>query len=473
MERIIRMVGEIGLFTAVELERIGDSFFRPAANLIKPQIYMIHNIHSWMNAALAASAHFLKDKDLMDFAIHGEFGWINQVQKGVTEEGLWYEISPGYHYYTMKALLSLAWIALEEGINLFSVPKFEKMFRIPLQLAYETGELPAYNDTNYGGYITGAIGDYEQYASICPEAAIYLETIYSIKGKFPCQGLSRLPNACPNPDTAYSRASVSALIYGPNKLKQDKKAVGYKGSRLFGDTGIGILENKKIRVSLKFTKASGWHDHYDKLAIDIFALGQPISADFGSTGYGIDFNDKWNRSSVAHNMVIIDGKKQEACNAELINWDENKIQVQTDKAYPGTLLRRSLQLLDNGFSDYYEVESENNTVIDWVFHCKGEINMEHVAGRSQVFKKVSAFTDGNGYDMLTNLMMMETDEDWSLTWEIPEGALKLEFVGAEGTQVFSGRCYGNNALEQQGIVIVRRRLKKTAFDARFTVMTGE
>jgi hypothetical protein len=60
-----------------------------------------------------------------------------------------------------------------------------------------------------------------------------------------------------------------------------------------------------------------------------------------------------------------------------------------------------------------------------------------------------------------------------LTWEIPEGALKLEFVGAEGTQVFSGRCYGNNALEQQGIVIVRRRLRKTAFDARFTVMTAE
>lgn len=470
MERILRMVGEIDLFSKTELEKMGENFFRPAADLIRPQIYMIHNIHSWMNGALAAAAHFLGDRELMDFAINGEFGWRNQLQKGVTEEGLWFEISPGYHFYTVQALLSLAWIAREEDIDLFTVPKFEKMFRIPLELTYVTGELPAYNDTKYAYCIGEVAGLYEEFSSVCPEAADFLSIIYSQKNEFTCKPLCRLPFTFPNPAVAsYPRSSVSALLFGPQKLTQTGRIPQIYGSRIFKETGIGILENENVRVGLKFTNASGWHDHYDKLAIDVFALGEQISADFGTSGYGIEFTDKWNRTSVAHNMVVIDGKRQEPCNAELLAWNENNISVQTDKAYPGVLLRRSLQLKTDGFSDRFEVDSENEAVIDWVFHCKGEINVKPGDGDKQVYKDIPCFSEGNGYDMLTNLRLLETNENWSLEWKMPGGTLKLDFEGVKGTRVFTGQCYGQNGLNRLGIVIVRRRAVKTAFQSQFTV----
>lgn len=467
IERIIRMVSGLKLFSLQELNVVGENLFRPAVELLKPQISSIHNIHAWMNGAVAAAANFLEDRKLMEFAIDGEFGWLNQVERGVTEDGFWYEVSPTYHYYTVSALLSLAWVALENGRNLFVHPRFRKMFDAPLMIAYPNGELPAYNDSWYGRRLSDNSPIYEQLSGIYPDMANILPVFYSESQTGLCGHISNIPNQYFTPATTFSRNSTAALLFGPPTLSGGDFIV--KGSRAFKGTGIGILENDRLRAGLKFSNHGGGHDHYDKLAIDVYAFNEQISADFGTSGYGTPLTRKWSRTSTAHNMVVINHETQKAGNAKLLYLDEGKIAAQTCEAYPGKLLKRTLELIEDGFSDCFEVISGEEAIIDWVFHCKGDIKASGPDGKELPMQEKAAFVQENGYDQILELKEAVVDSNWSMEWCTPGWQLSLDFEGVQGTQVFKGRCYGASGLEQLGIVIVRRQAAGTVFKSRFSL----
>ena len=76
-------------------------------------------------------------------------GFRAQIARGVTDDGLWYEGSLGYHHYTMSALWPLAEAARLQGVDLFS-DRFRSMFDAPLNLALPDGQAPGFND-NGGG----------------------------------------------------------------------------------------------------------------------------------------------------------------------------------------------------------------------------------------------------------------------------------------------------------------------------------
>lgn len=86
--------------------RSAEQLAAQAVELLGPQVSMIHNIHCWLLAALAECAVRLQDAELLGFTADSEFGVINQLRRGFRAEGIWYEISPTYHYYTVAALLS-------------------------------------------------------------------------------------------------------------------------------------------------------------------------------------------------------------------------------------------------------------------------------------------------------------------------------------------------------------------------------
>lgn len=469
IERTLRMVRELELFSSEDRLIIGEKFFRPAVELLKPQISEIHNIHAWMDGAIAAAANFLQDEELMKFAIDGEYGWLNQVEKGVTEDGLWYEISPTtYHFYTVSALLSLAWIALENGRNLFLTIKFKKMLISPVLLAYKNEELPAYNDSWYGQTLKGVSPIYEQCSHQYPDLTSILAGLYLQGESKHCAHLSCIPNQYHTPVTGFIRNSVGALLFGASSLPDAGNTV--KGSRVFMDTGISILENERLRAGMKFTKHGGGHDHYDKLGIDIYAFDEQISADFGTSGYGLELTQKWNRTSVAHNLVVINGEKQKASNAKLIHWDDKSVTAETTQAYPNKLLRRTLELEENGFTDCFEVLSDEESVMDWIFHCKGNLDAFLPDGSRLPFEELVPFMETNGYDQIVDLHEVTVDCNWTAMWCMPTGTLKLDFEGSDGTQVIMGKCYGINGLERLGIVIVRRKGRGTVFKSRFTLV---
>ena len=454
IEHILRMTADLNIFSESEYNTIGQLFFIPALRLIRPQIDKIHNIHAWMQSAVAACASFLGDKDLLIDAIYGKYGWMNQLEKGTSEEGIWYEVSATYHYYTLKALLSLAWIAFENDINLFEHPTLNKMASNYILLAYPDGKFPAFNDGWFNTNIFQMCSIYEQLSRFDHSFYPLLSWIYDNMKPCPYTCLNSLFNK-DNKPTGYSRASLSALIYGPISLPNAESPK--RKSFLLKDTGIAVLQNDNLRVTLKFTGDGGGHDHNDKNSIEVYAHGELVSYDVGTSGYGIPFTKEWSRTPIAHNMVCINGQSQKNSKAKVLSYDGNSVCAQANDAYKGVSLERKIILNESGFEDIYKVKCRKESKIDWIFHCKGQIETD----LPLVDKE--PFTEGNGYDQLFDLKYTDFDNEFTVSIVHERYRLDMHFEGEKGTRVIIGKCFGVDKTDTLSFVMLRRKSKETVF----------
>lgn len=450
MERILRMSCDLNIFSEEEYNTIAKLFFTPALNLIKPQIKKIHNIHMWMQGAVAACANVLGDMDLLKDAIYSEFGWLNQLEKGVTKEGIWYEISATYHYYTLSPLMSLAWIAFENDINLFQNQTLSKMASNYIALAYPNGQFPAYNDGWFGTNIFERCTVYEELSSFNPSFGTLLSWMY--------ENMSIKQNSVLNngaKQVKYPRASVSALLYGPVNLPEAKAPV--RESFVYEDTGIAVLQNDNIRVSFKFTGNGGGHDHNDKNAIEVYANNEFLIYDVGTTGYALPLTREWSRTSAAHNMVCVNYQRQRNSSARLLHFDSKSVCAEAKEAYENVSLKRSISLKEDGFDDTYTVSCGEASQIDWIFHCKGkaETNLQ--------LKSREPFIEENGYNQLFDLQEADCDTEFCVSFISEKQRVDMHFEGEEGTKVIIGKCYGTNQVDILSFVMLRRSSKETQF----------
>jgi|GEM_PF-943566 len=455
IERILRMSADLNIFSQAEYDAIGELFFIPALQLIKPQIGAIHNIHAWMQAAVAACAGYLNDMNLLKQAIYGEYGWLDQITKGTTREGIWYEVSSSYHYYTLNALVSFAWVALENGINLFENPLLKKMASSYIPLTYPDGKFPAFNDCWFDSNIFQACSVYEQLTNWDRSFEALLAWIYRNMAPRPYEYLNALFNGGTRL-TGYARASLAALLYGPVNLPEVREPG--KESFLYPDTGIAVLQNDRVRVTVKFSGNGGGHDHNDKISIELYAYDQLLSYDVGTTGYGIAFTRDWSRTSIAHNLVCIDGRRQNhSQRADVLSYDGNSISVQAEGAYEGVCLKREISLQESGFEDIFTVKCDRISQIDWIFHCRGRVETD-------VFlSDRNAFTQGNGYNQLFDLKHAILDEDFSVTFVYKGLRVQMHFKGEKNTEVIVGRCYGSNSNDILSFIMLRRYAEETEF----------
>ncbi len=131
-----------------------------AADVIRSHKMGIHNIQCWKNSAVGVAGLAANRESLVREAIDdAQRGFRAQVTQGITDDGLWYEGSMGYHRYTMDAIWPLAEAARLRGVNLYS-DRLRSMFDAPLNLALPSGEAPGFND-NSGGNVRSAASLYE------------------------------------------------------------------------------------------------------------------------------------------------------------------------------------------------------------------------------------------------------------------------------------------------------------------------
>jgi len=464
MERILRMTVDLDIFTEAEYSRIGEGFFLPALKLIRPQINRIHNIHAWMNSAVAACASFLGDKKLLKESIYSNNGWFEQLEKGTSKEGIWYEVSVSYHYYTLNALLSLAWIAFENGIYLFDVPGLRNMATAYIPLVFPEGKLPAYND-----------GWFE--ASLFHQCALYEELSYSDQSFLPLlswiyENMEPEPYSClhslfnsKTSITGYSRSSLAALLYGAETLP--KAEAPKRKSFFLPDTGIAVLQNDTIRVNLKCTGDGGGHDHNDKNSIEVLAYDKLLSYDPGTSGYGLAFNKEWSRTSLAHNMVCIDYQRQKNSKGKMLVCRDDYVSARADDAYEGVSLIREILLKKDGFKDTFTVECEKASQIDWIFHCKGSIETALPLSAREGFK------EENGYNQLFELKHAFFDKDFSISFREENLSLVMQFSGEKDTEIIVGKCYGANLNDILSFVMLRRYKKETKFIQETNIIRSE
>jgi hypothetical protein len=397
-----------------------------AAEVIRSHKMGIHNIQCWKNSAVGVAGLAANNEALVREAIDDpERGFRAQVAKGITDDGLWYEGSMGYHRYTMDALWPLAEAARLGGVDLYS-DRFRCMFDAPLALALPDGQAPGFND-NSGGNVRQA-------------AALY-ELAYA-RWKRPEYG--RL--------AAHSdRRSLQALLYGEEKLPEGPFIP--TASVVMRSAGFAILRADGNAVAIRFGKHGGGHGHPDKLNIVTYAAGHLFGLDPGSINYGVPLQRQWYRATIAHNTVAVDGRDQRSVDGQLEQWSETSISARAE-AYPGVTLRRTLRLDGTTLQDRYECSSGVEHDYDYAFHAAGtfrtslELQPREPLSYLHVEKVSEAHTSG----------------DWWAEWEQGGARYRLSVKGAAGTVVYVGVGPGRNPADRVPLVIVRRHGKQTVYD---------
>ena len=416
--------------SAEEQKQIASGLFRPAADTIREHKMGIHNIQCWKNSAVGLAGFAIGAEDLIKEAIDDpQRGFRVEIAKGVTDDGLWWEGSMGYHHYTMAALWPLAEAARHAGIDLYS-DRYRALYDAPLALALPDGEPPGFNDSPGGNVLT--------------QTSLY--EIAFARWKTPAYG--RLVGRS-------KRDSVQSLLYGAESVP-DGPLVPVE-SALLKSAGYAMLRDGGTAVAVRFGMHGGGHGHPDKLNIVTFGAGQLFGLDPGSIAYGVPLHREWYRSTVAHNTISVDQQLQANVDGRLISFAKNQLVAEAGDVYPGVTIRRTLTLVRDGLlQDKMECRSESPHTWDWAFHAVGSFTS------SLRFDPRGPLGDSNGYQHIRDVAAARTEGKFWARWEHDGARLALEIETA-GAQVFTGFAPGRDPGDRIAVVIVRSQGPKAIF----------
>ncbi len=423
--------------SAAERRRIEAGLLLPAAELIREHKMGVHNIQCWKNSGVGIAGFVLGNQDLVYDAIDDpERGFRAQIAKGVTDDGLWYEGSLGYHHYTMSALWQLAEAARHAGIDLYS-DRYRSMFDAPLALAFPNGDAPGFND---GGGL-----------NVVRYAPLY-ELAYA-RWKRPEYG---------HVAARGERNTTESLFYGVETLPVGPLIP--EASALLASAGFAVLRAPGIAAAMRFGLHGGGHGHPDKLNLVTYGGGRQFGVDAGSINYGVPLYFEWYRTTIAHNTVCVDESPQARVDGRLQDWragsDGTTLEASAGPVYPGVDLRRTVTLHGRRLSDTFVCSSEAEHTYDWAFHAIGQLtcslDLESLPGRLGV---------ANGYQHIEQVRCGEASGDWWAQWVSGGARCVIEMKGEPGTVVYEGVAPGPDPRERIAMIVVRRRGRSTVFRA--------
>lgn len=438
--------------TPAEREQIEEKLFRPAAELLMANNEGRHNHQTWYNAGIGVIGFALAEPDYVDHALNKNgSGFYSQMKSSVTADGMWYEGSMHYQFYVLQALGPLVEAAYHAGMDLHQAPGYKALFDFPILYADPNLRLPVINDGR------------EVYLG-ASDRSRYYEAAYRRWGDPSYASVLR----------ASERKTLEALISGVGELPP--AAFPSWRSRDFGKSGLAVLRSgsgaNANQVVLNYMGYEGGHSHPDQLGVVFFGLGRTLAPDPGSIKYEDPLQNGWYKQSVAHNVLLVNGKSQQR--APMGTLDEfaggTHLQIaraSTSKAYGGEKLSRRLLLTDGYLIDLFLVDSPVENTYDWVYHNYGTLSVDLALQPAP-----GLLTPSNGYEHLAQVEAAKTDASWRGNWTIAaDQKVALYMAGAPGTQVIAAEGLVAAAVgdetspERVPVTIVRRHAKRTRYVA--------
>jgi hypothetical protein len=420
---------------------ITDKMLRPALNeIIIPQKYGIHNIQCRENSAIGLVGFLLNDPKLISLAIDNpQYGFRAQMQRGVLPGGFWLEGSTGYHFFAMDGLWPLMEAARNCGTDLYG-PKFKTMFDGPISLAMPNLELPNFNDSG--------ISPLESHTDIYELAvARYHDPVYTAL-------------------ISHNRSNRMALLFGSTNL-QNGDFHAPAGSRNLAGPGYAILERgadtNATWLALKYGPHGGGHGHPDKNSFILYARGDIVAPDVGTHAYGSPLHMGWDKTTLAHNTLVVDEKSQAPSQGKcLVFGNQRGVDFSVTDAgpiYPGVRFIRSAALLTPDVIVFVDqIEADAPHTFDLAYHQIG--TWENLPSGEPWSSRA-----GTGYKYFTDATVREANasglalktkirDDWQPAVTLAE---------TSPTEVITGYGIWKTTEDKVPMLVQRRRGQRTAF----------
>lgn len=457
--------------TDEEQARMREDMFLPGAQfLMEHRHNQLHNHEVIISSAIAIIGMLFEREDMIDFALNTPYGLLYQLEKGMLENGMWFEGSFGYHFYALTSFLAYEKFALNTKYSHIHHPNYTKMMNFAFDYVQPDGSLPMLGDTNFGHFKTNFQLYEFTYRELREEKMLYMLHL-AYRGQ--------------------KRDNLEAVIYGVDELPpcpqiappaQLHPAPGHSGHTLLR-AGDGRF------LLFKHDRYGGEHDHYDRLGISAYALGRQAAPDMGTTGYGAVMHYDYYKNTGSHNTVVIGEENQSPANAVMTRFEERDgittveavcdwnapftmpdtfTIVQWDEAaYRHVKMTRRIAWTDDYFAERFDVENvSGDRTIDWVLHLPGTRRAQ--AGETPVAR----LSEKKPYKYLSGVTRTDGAEGSVQTIEQETGKTRV-FCAAFGGERLTGVGPGNPSFTEMTYLIERARGERATFAHVIETSAGE
>ena len=339
--------------SAADRRAIQDGLLVPMLENIAKHRAGKSNWQTWHNAGMLWGGAVLGDVQWVRRAVADpKNGFAHQMDVSVSDEGMWYENSWGYHFYTLSAMVRIVEGARRLGIDLWGHPRLRKMFTLPVRYAMADGSLPRFGDA-VGPKVAHAAG--------------YAEPAY---------------HACKAPELASlltDRPTWQTVLFG--RKTASRPARPELASEVFPGAGHAILRTTGgagLSAACTFGPYGGFHGHYDKLSFVFFGHGRELGVDPGrarSQAYRLPIHREWYKATVSHNAVLVDNASQRPATGKQERFAATEshaaIVMRCDAAYPDVRCRRMLCMTPTYLLVVDDLAADKPHRFTWVYHNRG------------------------------------------------------------------------------------------------------
>jgi len=436
------LIHDSGVLSAEQHEEIRAGLLRPMLANIDRNRAGKSNWQTWHNAATLWGGALVNDAAWIERAIADDAnGFYHQMDVSVSKEGLWYENSWGYHFYTLRALVIMAETGRRLDIDLWRDERLKKMFTLPVYYTMGNGMLPRFgDDVNSSVKRVGDLFEPAYHAYRDPSMLSLLS----------------------------GRPGFESILLG----RSDRPALEQPPleSVVFEDAGHAILRTRgpaQLTAALTFGPYGGFHGHYDKLSFVFFGFGRELAVDPGrarSQAYRLPIHRNWYKATIGHNAVLVDGKSQKPAAGKLELFEQNADYVAAlascDAAYPGVRHKRLLFMTKIYLLVFDTLRSDTNHRFDWLYHNRAAGLACDVA--TETVNPADAYAGGQ---YIRNARQGTTDEPVRVRFEDGEITTHLTLAARKDTFVTIGDGVGAAVTDRVPMVLIGREGKTACFAA--------
>jgi len=438
------LVHDSGVLSAADREKIEKKLIRATADNIAKNRMGKSNWQTWHNAALLWAGAVLGDEKMVRTALlDPKNGFATQMKISVMPEGMWFENSWGYHYYTLSAMTHLAEGSRRVDIDLWGHPMLRKMYLLAFDYRMSDGSLPRFGDA--------------------VQSTLYANTVNE-----PAYAVYRDRRILP---VLHFKPSWLSVFYGRDVSKRSEMPASE--SKVFPGAGHAILHADgpgKLSAAVSFGPYGGFHGHFDKQSFVFFGHGQELAVDPGrakSQAYRLPIHTQWYKSTVGHNTILIDGKDQKGATGKLLAFKANSsyaaVVTGDGEAYENVEHNRFLLLTPTYLLviDELTAKDDKEHTFEWLYHNRGtEVACDLPQGQGKI-------SSAAGYRYLQKISPFALSKEGQIKarFQMKDLALHMCMQGLPGDEVFTATGPFRSVEDRAGMIIVRRRGKRVIFVA--------
>ncbi|HQO69151.1 MAG TPA: heparinase II/III family protein [Clostridia bacterium] len=439
--------------TKAELDKWHKGFFTPQADMFDFFANKIYNIPLWQKVSEANIGVFFKDEEIIKRAFYSKFGIMDQLRRGVTQDGMWFETSTGYHFFGLAATAEL--LLLCQRNEVLCIPEHDELMKIiesqfmfPLKIMFKNGCIANPCDS-------GLDMDIFKYQNAYVKACALFDNPYFK------QVLGYIKYKQKQPKT------LDEILYGIEYDECDH--LPDFGSNNFEDSFCSILKNDVTELYLKTGIKTICHSHPDVMTMEMAFYGDLVSKDIGSAGYSSQIFYEWQHKTIAHNTVVINQKDQTYTPVGEGIWpegmieyyDDNHIIAKSKNVYECVDYIRDMKIDSNKVFDVFNIKAVEELEMDYVFYCKGKCIIDCK------YENVDMIGSEEGYQHLSDIKRIDNSKPVTIKFDIEDKLVIVTVEPEENSILYVVNSYVNNFNDTRQGIIVRRKGSEETFKVTY------